>query len=89
MRKLIAAATAALILGIAAPAAHADTVASFNGCTYTGTSYMDVVQQWWAAGEPSCGAGYVLSVSTTLTVSGTVPPTGTAPGSGTDTYGKG
>lgn len=76
MKRLIAA--LAVTAGLAIPSsASADTVAAFNGCVYRGATYMDVVQQWWDAGSPSCGPGYVLSVSTTTTVSATVTPTPT------------
>lgn len=71
MKRLIA--TLVVAAGLAVPqVASADTVAAFNGCVYRGATYMDVVQQWWDAGSPSCGPGYVLSVSTTTTVGSTV-----------------
>lgn len=74
MRRIVTtlAATAAMSLGLVGSTAQADTTASFNGCVYHADTYVQAVDAWFAAGTPTCGPGFVLSVSVDTTVSGEV-----------------
>lgn len=72
MKQFIAVITAVLALAGTASVAQANTTASFNGCVYHTDTYLQAVESWWADGSPTCGAGYVTSVSVDNTVSGTV-----------------